>query len=111
MLLFVMKAEGCPARDFRPLRSRRGLDQLAHPVIDVLSVAVYLVYRGSGEQAAVLPRKEGADCLVIGVEQISVRGMERPICRTEWTQQKVLEKPRDVGEMPFRRTDVRHALD
>src|SRR4030095_12082785 len=90
MLLFVMEAERCPGRDFRPLRSRRGLDQLAHPEIDVLSVAVHLVYRGSGEQAAGVARKERTHCLVIGIEQISVRGMERPICRTEPTQQKSL---------------------
>src|SRR5689334_11116154 len=50
-------------------------------------------------------------CYVIGIEQICIRGMRRPVAWRGDGQNKGLEKPTRVSQMPLRGTHVRHGLN
>src|SRR5699024_907229 len=48
---------------------------------------------------------------VIAVEKIIIGSAETPVTRREGHQQKFLEKPGGMRQVPLGRTDIRHALN
>ena len=86
-------------------------DEAVHMLIHVCAVAEDVVNGWPREQAAHRPRKECSHRLVVGVEQIAVLGMESAVAGQQGRQQKVLEEPRGMREMPLGRAALRGALD
>ena len=86
-------------------------DQRRHGVIDMGAISCRLRDTGARDQTALRPRVPGTCGHVVGVEQIREPLIERTIGRIKRSQQKLLEEPRDVSAMPFRRTGVGHRLN
>src|SRR5690606_8894784 len=55
-------------------------------------------------------RVHAPDGLVVGVEQVVEARVELAVAGREIAQHEALEEPRDVREVPLRRTDVGHRL-
>ena len=49
-----------------------------------------------------------ADRVVVGIEEVTERGIEQPVTRDVRRENKGLEEPRRMGAVPLRRTRVRH---
>ena len=60
---------------------------------------------------AARPRERLADAVVVGVEEMLVGRMKWPVAFQVRREQKRLEKPAGVGQMPFRRAGILHGLD
>ena len=86
------------------------LDQCQHVPIDVRAVGVDFIDRRTGQCMSFEPRVIGPDGLVVRVEEVCKPRMEWLVARVEGAEQKCLEKPRNVSEMPFRRARLRDAL-
>ena len=79
-----------------------------------------LIYRGTiaqrlgdsraRDQAAQIALVHVTGGVVVGVKKVRVFGNLRLISGHPFFQNKGLKKPGGVGEMPFRRTDIRHRL-
>src|SRR4051812_7103122 len=93
--------ELCIAQRVEPFKER------PHMLIDMRAIAVDLIHGGPGQQTPQGSREEGADRLVVRIEQISVLSMKGRIAGQLRNQQKILEEPCGMREMPLRRTAVR----
>ena len=106
MLLLVMQPEFDQRRDRRivpgeKIRHRRG---------DVVPIGHHLGHARPRDEAALRPRMPRSNGLVIGVEEIFERRIERPVSRRVRAQQEGLEEPGRVREMPLGRARIRHRL-
>jgi len=66
-------------------------------------VAVYVIDAGSRQKTTRVARLEGADLLVIRIEQHPEPGMEFRVLGQIRLQQKRLEKPAHMRQVPFDR--------
>ena len=106
MLLFVMESQF--GHGMQLLAGT--LEQLFQPDIDPSAPGHHLLNRGSGEQPPFRPGMPFTDSFVIGVELVTPAGITGGVSRQMRLQQKGLEEPGGVGQMPFRRAGVLHAL-
>ena len=79
--------------------------------IHMVTVSEYFSQRRSRQQATLGPWVHVASRVVIGVEQVMKPRMEFFVIGQVRAQDKLLEKPARMGQMPFRRADIGHALD
>ena len=110
MLLLVVESQGDAAGDVAPALLGNGVHEREHRLVDMRAVAIDLLHRGAGEQPSLRARMKRAEGLVIGIEQVLEARMERKVAGRERLQQKSLEEPRDVGEVPLGRARFEHAL-
>ncbi len=89
----------------------RGFDQLRHRAIDMRAISGDLGRARPRHQAALRPRGARAGRDVIRVVQIGEALIERAIIFDIGLEQKLLEKPGDVGAMPLGRARIGHRLD
>ena len=111
MLLLVVQAKLDQVADLWPDRLVRRFDQAEHGRIHMGAIGEHLRRGGAGDQTALGARVPLAHRLVIGVEQVGVPVVERRISRQRWGEQKHLEEPGRVRQMPFGGTGVGHGLD
>ena len=110
VLLLMLHAELEKKRDLRPARLRRAIDQGRQGCVNLRAIGQNLAHGRSSDQPPLRSRVPLADRLVIGVEEKLVIGMDRSVIWLESAQQKALEVPGGVGEMPLGGTDSRHRL-
>ena len=84
--------------------------QAQHCRIHVLAIREHLLKGGMGQQTSTIPRIRLADPVVIGVEERLVAFVERAVTRGKGFQQKGLEEPTGMREVPFWRTHKRLGL-
>lgn len=112
VLLFVVQAKGdqrAQRATFVGARSR-SRQQCLHALVDVRPVALDGGHAGPAEQPALRPRMLLTDALVIAVEQhaeVRIEGLERVLMALE---DKGLEEPGQMRQMPFGRAGVGHRL-
>src|SRR5450631_3067758 len=80
-----------------------------HPRIDFETIGQYLVERRTREHPALRPRMHRPNAVAVTVEQEMPIRADRRVARQR-AQHKLFKKPCGVGEMPFRRTGIGHAL-
>ena len=108
MLLLVLETEldqAAPALLFVPA-DQKGLQGGC----DAMAPGLDLGHRRPAQQSTLwswLPWSEG---LVIGIEQIAPARVGLGVLRPERFQDEGLEKPGGVGQVPFRRAGILHAL-
>ena len=110
VLLLVVQAQLQQLADLRPVVVRRILDQLVHGAVDMAAVGVDLAYRRPRQQPAFGTWVALADGLVIRVEEVVETRVEFAVAGVERFEQKGLEEPGSVGQMPLGRADVGHRL-
>ncbi len=107
MLLLVLHAEF----DQRQRLGAGGVaQQPGHPLVHLGAPAQHLGQIGAGQQAALGARKRLAHTVVVAVEERAkgrVKGLEAGL---ETLEHEGLEKPGDVGQMPFGGAGVGHGL-
>src|ERR1700738_2418759 len=108
MLLLVRKTEEYERLD---LRGRCRVQQLLHMFIDVPSIGGDLPRRRACQQSPVRAGMAGTQRLVVRVEEVGIRRIEHLVASQVLHQQKGLEEPCGMREMPFRGTRVRHRLN
>jgi len=108
VLLLVIETENRERGDAFVILA--AFDELEHPRVDVRTILEDLVHARSGQEPAFGARVHRPHGLVIGVEQIFVLRMKGAITRNAGAQQKLLEEPRRMREMPLRWTRIGHAL-
>jgi len=111
MLLLVVQPERHERREARPGRVVERRDQRPHGLVDMGPVGVDLGHRRAREQTALGAGVAAAHGLVIGIEQIAVIRVAGSVAGPVGNQQRGLEEPADMGEVPFGRTDVQNCLD
>ncbi len=80
-----------------------------HLRIDLLAVVAHLLQRRARQQPALWPRMRRADALVVAVEQVVPARVMR-WRGGETRQHEAFEEPGGVGQVPFARAGVSHAL-
>ena len=111
MLLFVLQSDFETSPDLAPLPCGSGLHLFKCLFADPSAVTVNRDHGRPRKQPSQRPRVHLSHLLVIGVEQVTIAGMNRSLRRREGFQHKGLEEPAGVGKVPLRRTDGRHGLD
>ena len=112
VLLLVLKAKFDHAERARRARRCPGVaSRSVDPGIDMAAVRHDLVERGSRQKASLGPRVGRAHRLVVGVEQVVIRGREHAVAGDGGLEHERFEEPGAVREVPFRRTCVRHGLE
>jgi hypothetical protein len=111
MLLFVLQAQFDEGRGLMPHRRAGLINQPQHRRADMVAIGADRIDRRARQKPAFRPWVAWPGRLVIGIEQISEGRIEHPVSRVERPEQKGLEEPTGVGEMPFCRADVGHRLD
>ncbi len=111
MLLLVLQAQLDPVHDFGGVLLWRMGQQLAHCPIDMLAEPVDVLYARARDQPALNPWERRAVGFIVGIEQVVVSRIQRLVAWQIRLEQKCLEKPADMRQVPFRRADVGHALD
>ena len=111
MLLFVMQAELDQVFELRKRIVPGVVQQRFHRRVDMGAIGHHVVQRRPGQQTAIGARMTRADGFVVGIEQVIVVGMEFRVARCVRFQHEGFEKPGDMREMPFRRTDIWHRLN
>src|SRR4051812_2536945 len=91
----------------RELAMRRRAE-LGEPRVDRRPVGDDLGDRRAREQPALRTRMAGADALVVRVEEVVVRVVERG--STKRTEDEALEEPRRMSEVPLHGARVGHRL-
>ena len=110
VLLLVVQPELDQFAGFRPGPVGKRLEQPGHRLVDMGAIGDDLGHRRARQQAPVRTGVPVPHPFVIGVEQVSERGIERRVCRQMRSQDEGLEEPGHMSEMPFRRADVGHRL-
>jgi len=111
MLLLVMETEFEDWRHLAP-DTRLGLvDEAQHRRRHMVAIGADGVDRRARQKASLGARMARADRLVIGIEQVGEGRVERPVGGIERRQDKGLEKPAGVRQMPLCRADIGHRLD
>ena len=108
MLLLVVQSQARPGLELRHSESRA--QQATHRFIHMRAIGVHLVQRRARQHVPHSPQRPVANRVVIRIEQIAERWMDRPIARQMFGQQKCLKEPRGMRQMPLRRTGIRHGL-
>ena len=85
--------------------------QRSHRRIHMGAVVEHLFHRRTRQETSFRPRVLLADPVVVRVEEELEGVVKRRIALMERLQEKCLEKPGCVCEVPFRRTRVGHGLD
>lgn len=111
MLLLVFQPQRDPLQHLVLKVAASLSEQSLHGLIDMAAIGVHLAYRRPRQQPAPRPLEGRAVGLVVGIEQMVVAFIQRAIARQEGKQHEGLEEPGDMRQMPFRRADVRHALN
>ena len=106
MLLLMIQAEfkAPPNLPILPVQER------FHGPVNQGSVVHHVADGGTGQQPAPRPRIGLADTVVVGVEQMLVAPIHRLVGGGERLEQKGLEKPCGVGQVPLRRARLVHGL-
>ncbi len=89
------------------IAGQKGVQRL----IDMGSVGAHVVGAGAREQAATRARVPLALAFIVGVETVGVIFIEERVVGIQLRQQKCLEEPGRVSQMPFGRARVVHGLD
>ena len=110
VLLFVMQADLENLEYARRVRRRHGLDQPLDRLVDMGTIAGDILAVRAGDQAALRARMARAGGDVIGVEQEGKTFVENRVGRVVRHKQELLEKPGDMGAVPFGRRGIRHRL-
>ena len=111
VLLFVMQAKRNDGRErCQPLLIDL-LQQLKDTLIDVPPVGIRLLDGRPGDQPTFGSAMPFSQRIVVRVKEVRVLWMKRLVIRNCRKEQEGLEKPADVGEMPFGRADIWHGLD
>src|SRR6516225_9341493 len=97
--------------NFGQLVGRKSVKKLHGRRIDMAAVGGDLIGARSGEMAALVAGMPGAGTDIIGIEQKGVVWVEGVVSRPMLAEQELLEKPRCMGAVPFRRARIRHGLD
>ncbi len=108
MLLLVLQAERDEAFDLGIALAR--IDQRKHALVDLRSIAPDVGERRPRDHAASGARELFAHALVVAVEENAKGRIERLEPGLEALEQKGLEEPRAVREMPFSRAGIGHRL-
>ena len=111
MLLLVVPAELEQGCGFMPRGLAGGGDKARHRGANMVAISADDIDRRARQHAALGSRMARADRLVIGIEQIGEGRVEHPVVRVEPSEDKCLEEPCRVRQMPFRRAGVGHRLD
>jgi hypothetical protein len=111
MLLLVVKAELDNGRGRSCRLPGSSREERLHGLVDRPPVRVHLGHRGPREVTALGARVLGPDRLVVRVEQHPVVRVSGLVPGQVGCQDKRLEEPGHVRQMPLRRTDVGHRLD
>ena len=110
VLLLVMQADFENLEHARRVRRRHGLDQPLDRLVDMGTIAGDILAVRAGDQAALRARMARAGGDVIGVEQEGKALVENRVGRVVRHKQELLEKPGDMGAVPFGRRGIRHRL-
>ncbi|MCY1303951.1 hypothetical protein D9M70_536830 [compost metagenome] len=109
VLLLVGQAQLYPRRQLGI--QWRLLQEPAHVFVDVRAIGPHPGQRRSRQQTALRPRLARAEGFVIGIEQVGEGGIERAVVRCVRGEQKGLEEPGGMGQVPFGRAGIGHRLD
>ena len=108
MLLLVLQAKF----DQGGRRGRKAsLQQAQHRFIDMAAIGPHLIERRAAEEAALRARMALADAHIITVELNRIGRIESAIAGLVLREEKRLEEPARMRQMPFGRAGVRHRLD
>ena len=110
VLLFVMQPDLENLEHARRVRRRHGLDQPLDGFIDMGAIAGDILTVRAGDQAALRARMARTGGDVIRVEQEGKAFIEDTVGRVVRHKQELLEKPGDMGAVPFGRRGIRHRL-
>src|SRR6266849_393005 len=111
MLLFMMQAQCKDGRDLCQLSLIELLQQVEDVLIDIAAVPVGLLDGGPGDQPAIGSAVPFSQRVVVGIKQVRILWMKGLVTRNCWKEEKGLEKPADVGEMPLGWADIWHRLN
>src|SRR5713101_5233551 len=111
MLLFMMQAQCKDGRDLCQLSLIELLQQVEDVLIDIAAVPVGLLDGGPGDQTAIGSAVPFSQRIVVGIKQVRILWMKGLVTRNCWKEEKGLEKPADVGEMPLGWADIWHRLN
>ena len=107
MLLFMLHAQLYQGRD-------RGLQwflqHTAHGLVHMRAIRHHLSHRRATQAPSLRACQVSALRFVVAVEQVAIQRMEQSIVRLLFREDKSLEEPRGVGQVPLRRTDVGNRL-
>ena len=111
VLLFVVVGQFHEWPDFAPGLIGGAADQGLGGVFHVPAVSLHVFQRRARQQTALGSLMAGSDRFVIGIEQEIIIGVKFPVRRIKRLEDKRLERPRRVRQMPFGRADIGHGLD
>src|SRR5713101_2108783 len=111
MLLLVLNPEFEKGCGLAPRLCGSLLDEPRHRGVDMIAIGGDDIDGRTRQQPALRSRMTRASGLVIRVEEVSKCRIEHPVTGVESGQDKGLEKPRRMRQMPFRRADIGHRLD
>ena len=106
VLLLMVQAQFDAPPDFVVI----AVQQARHRGVHVRPVVVNLAYRGPRQETAPGPRIRVADAVVVGVEQRLVTVVDAFVARFERPEQKGLEEPGGVRQVPLGRAGIVHGL-
>jgi len=107
VLLFVLQAQ---LQVLQCLFAEIAIGQARqHLLIDVPAIVAHLLQRGPRQQAAAWAGMGGAEALVVAVEQ-EIPGRIPRLVATHAGQHEAFEEPGGVGQVPFGRAGIVHAL-
>ena len=110
MLLLVVDADLDQPRDLRLRLDAQG-EELDQPLVHVRAIGHDPLARRSGQHAALGARLSRPLALIVGVEAVVEGVVEGAVMRQVFGENECLEKPGDVGEVPFGGACVFHGLD
>ena len=87
-----------------------GVEQQRHRLGHVGAVVEDRLPAGARDEAAFVPRVARPGLHVVGVEEVGEAVVWRGVFRVLRLEDELLEKPRRVGEVPFDRARILHAL-
>ncbi|GAC1344223.1 MAG: hypothetical protein NVSMB27_04940 [Ktedonobacteraceae bacterium] len=111
MLLFMMQTKYKDGRNRCQLPLIDLLQQVEDVLIDIAAVPVSLLDGGPGDQTAIGSAVPFSQRVVVGIKQVRILWMKGLVSRNRWKEEKGLEKPADVGNMPLGRTHIWHGLN
>jgi len=110
-LLFMMQTKCKDGRERCQLSLIELLQQVKDMLIDIPTVLVGLFHGGPGDQTAIGSAVPFSQRVVVGIKQVRILWMKGLVTRNCWKEEKGLEKPADVGEMPLGWADIWHRLN
>jgi hypothetical protein len=85
--------------------------QLKDVLIDIPPVGIRLLDGRPGDQPSFRSAVPFSQRVVVRVKEVRILWMKRLVIRNCRKEQEGLEKPTDMGEMPFGRADIWHGLN